>query len=103
ILARLRSSQGWQTACIDGLASKGGAEPAMTGVEAAELGADTRRAWKRFLVDGDGAASAGRPESVRDSVLTSWRRSARAGVRAESITVPYDADADVEGRLRWAA
>ena len=41
--------------------------------------------------------------SVSDAILSSWRRSAEAGLVPREIRAPYDPDIDAGGRLRWAA
>jgi signal transduction histidine kinase len=41
--------------------------------------------------------------SVRQDILTSWQRSAVAGLRPDRFEVPYQADLDDDGPLRWAA
>jgi DNA-binding CsgD family transcriptional regulator len=40
---------------------------------------------------------------VSDAILSSWRRSADAGLIPQQIRVPYDSNLDAGGRLRWAA
>ena len=40
---------------------------------------------------------------MRDEIVASWERCARAGLRPERFEVPYDADVDDRGRLCWAA
>jgi len=40
---------------------------------------------------------------LRDEIVRSWERCARAGLRPDRFEVPYDADVDSRGRLCWAA
>ena len=40
---------------------------------------------------------------MRDEIVRSWERCARAGLRPDRFEVPYDADVDYRGRLCWAA
>jgi signal transduction histidine kinase len=40
---------------------------------------------------------------VRQDILTSWQRSVVAGLRPDHFEVPYQADLDDDGPLRWAA
>ena len=40
---------------------------------------------------------------VREEIIVSWFRSARAGVLFDRFRVPYDGDIDGQGRLAWAA
>jgi transcriptional regulator of acetoin/glycerol metabolism len=40
---------------------------------------------------------------LRDEIVRSWERCARAGLRPDRFEVPYDADVDYRGRLCWAA
>jgi DNA-binding CsgD family transcriptional regulator len=40
---------------------------------------------------------------VREEIVVSWFRSARSGLRADELSVPYDPDIDAQGRLAWAA
>jgi transcriptional regulator of acetoin/glycerol metabolism len=40
---------------------------------------------------------------LRDEIVASWERCARAGLRPERFEVPYDTDVDDRGRLCWAA
>ena len=49
----------------------------------------------------EGAGS--RPGPLRDEIVRSWERCARAGLRPDRFEVPYDADVDYRGRLCWAA
>ena len=49
----------------------------------------------------EGAGS--RPSPLRDEIVRSWERCARAGLRPDRFEVPYDADVDYRGRLCWAA
>jgi transcriptional regulator of acetoin/glycerol metabolism len=44
-----------------------------------------------------------RPGPLRDEIVRSWERCARAGLRPDRFEVPYDADVDYRGRLCWAA
>src|SRR5215470_5666702 len=44
-----------------------------------------------------------RPSPLRDEIVRSWERCARAGLRPDRFEVPYDADVDSRGRLCWAA
>ena len=39
---------------------------------------------------------------MRDEIVASWERCARAGLRPDRFEVPYDADVDDRGRLCWA-
>src|SRR2546430_1230804 len=43
------------------------------------------------------------PSALRDEIVRSWERCARAGLRPDRFEVPYDADVDYRGRLCWAA
>ena len=43
------------------------------------------------------------PSAVSEAIQLSWQRSAAAGLPAEHVSVPFDADVDKDGRLRWAA
>lgn len=45
----------------------------------------------------------GKASLLRDEIVASWERRARAGLRPERFEVPYDADVDDRGRLCWAA
>jgi hypothetical protein len=45
----------------------------------------------------------GKASLLRDEIVASWERCARAGLRPERFEVPYDADVDDRGRLCWAA
>ena len=45
----------------------------------------------------------GRPSPLRDEIVRSWERCARAGLRPDRLEVPYDADVNDRGRLCWAA
>jgi hypothetical protein len=45
----------------------------------------------------------GKAGLLRDEIVASWERCARAGLRPERFEVPYDADVDDRGRLCWAA
>src|ERR1700760_1560764 len=40
---------------------------------------------------------------VRQDILTSWQRCVIAGLRPDHFEVPYQADLDDDGPLRWAA
>src|SRR5580692_5554937 len=40
---------------------------------------------------------------VRQDILTSWQRCVVAGLRPDRFQVPYQADFDEDGPLRWAA
>lgn len=51
----------------------------------------------------DRARIAGVPVAVRKDIIGSWRRSAGAGLRPETLDVPYQGDVDERGRLAWAA
>jgi len=51
----------------------------------------------------DQVETAGDGDSLRDEIVTSWERCALAGLRPDEFDVPYDADIDERGRLRWAA
>ncbi|MDT7539708.1 MAG: sigma-54 dependent transcriptional regulator, acetoin dehydrogenase operon transcriptional [Actinomycetota bacterium] len=41
--------------------------------------------------------------SPRDDILGSWRRSIHAGLSAQRLEVPFEAEIDDHGRLAWAA
>ncbi len=41
--------------------------------------------------------------TVSEAIQLSWQRSAAAGLPADHVAVPFDADVDNDGRLRWAA
>jgi transcriptional regulator of acetoin/glycerol metabolism/DNA-binding CsgD family transcriptional regulator len=57
---------------------------------------------RRAVLDrSEGPAS--RPSPLRDEIVASWERCARAGLRPERFEVPYDGDVDDRGRLCWAA
>jgi DNA-binding CsgD family transcriptional regulator len=43
------------------------------------------------------------PGTVSEAIQLSWQRSADAGLPADHVSVPFDADVDNDGRLRWAA
>jgi DNA-binding CsgD family transcriptional regulator len=43
------------------------------------------------------------PGVVSEAIQLSWQRSAAAGLPADHVAVPFDADVDKDGRLRWAA
>ena len=45
----------------------------------------------------------GEASLLRDEIVASWERCARAGLRPEQFDVPYDGDVDDRGRLCWAA
>jgi transcriptional regulator of acetoin/glycerol metabolism len=45
----------------------------------------------------------GKASLLRDEIVASWERCARAGLRPERFEVPYDGDVDDRGRLCWAA
>jgi DNA-binding CsgD family transcriptional regulator len=60
-------------------------------------GTDTLRA----LVDR--ARFAGLAADVGNEIIGSWRRSAVAGLRPETLEVPYHGDIDDRSRLAWAA
>jgi transcriptional regulator of acetoin/glycerol metabolism len=47
--------------------------------------------------------SGGKASLLRDEIVASWERCARAGLRPERFEVPYDTDVDDRGRLCWAA
>src|SRR5215472_6347593 len=53
------------------------------------------------LARSEGAGST--PSPLRDEIVRSWERCARAGLRPDRFEVPYDADVDSRGRLCWAA
>ncbi|GAA1521248.1 LuxR C-terminal-related transcriptional regulator [Kribbella lupini] len=44
-----------------------------------------------------------RSGTVSEAIQRSWQRSADAGLPADHVAVPFDADVDNDGRLRWAA
>jgi DNA-binding CsgD family transcriptional regulator len=79
-------------------AADGGERPGTVG-DAAVAGADSSM---RYVLDrlADGP---GGPRRVSEAILSSWRRSADAGLIPYEIRAPYDADVDADGRLRWAA
>jgi|SoiMethySBSTD1v2_1073268.scaffolds.fasta_scaffold191092_1 transcriptional regulator of acetoin/glycerol metabolism len=58
-------------------------------------------ALRAVLDRSEGAGSGSSP--LRDEIVTSWERCARAGLRPDRFEVPYDADVDDRGRLCWAA
>jgi transcriptional regulator of acetoin/glycerol metabolism len=58
-------------------------------------------ALRAVLERSQGAGS--RPGLLRDEIVASWERCARAGLRPERFEVPYDADVNDRGRLCWAA
>ena len=58
-------------------------------------------ALQAVLARSEGAGS--RPSPLRDEIVRSWERCARAGLRPDRFEVPYDADVDSRGRLCWAA
>ena len=43
------------------------------------------------------------PGPLRDEIVASWERCARAGLRPDRFEVPYDGDVDYRGRACWAA
>jgi transcriptional regulator of acetoin/glycerol metabolism len=45
----------------------------------------------------------GKASLLRDEIVASWERCARAGLQPERFEVPYDGDLDDRGRLCWAA
>ena len=56
----------------------------------------------RYVLDRLADGPRGR-RGVSAAILSSWRRSADAGLVPCEIRVPYDPDVDDGGRLRWAA
>src|SRR5262249_60144957 len=58
-------------------------------------------ALRAVLARSEGAGST--PSPLRDEIVRSWERCARAGLRPDRFEVPYDADVDSRGRLCWAA
>ena len=58
-------------------------------------------ALQAVLARSEGAGS--RPSPLRDEIVRSWERCARAGLRPDRFEVPYDADVDYRSRLCWAA
>ncbi len=45
----------------------------------------------------------GKASLLRDEIVASWERCARAGLRPQRFEVPSDGDVDDRGRLCWAA
>ena len=58
-------------------------------------------ALRAVLARSEGAGSEASP--LRDEIVRSWERCARAGLRPDRFEVPYDADVDYRSRLCWAA
>jgi hypothetical protein len=68
----------------------------------AQRAREVRRAWERFIGGGSESVSPGQePDSVREPIVASWRRSAAAGVDPSGLRIaPVVADAD-ETTARW--
>lgn len=65
--------------------------------------ADLSDATRRKALDRDRFMEAGDPGEVRQSILTSWRRSLLCGVTVDSLTPRYQPDIDDDSQLLHAA